>query len=376
MKVLITGSKGFVGNNLIKTLQYDKSVEVFEYSRANSLSDLSRYTKECDFVIHLAGVNRTDNRQDFYDVNSDLTKTLISSLEANNNFVPILLTSSIHSDADNDYGMSKKAGEELVIEYSKANNTPVYIYKLPNLFGKWSKPFYNSVVATWSYQIANSEEISISDESVQIQLLYIDDLIAEIISKLNYQSDHTEYYYEISPTYLISLKKLAETLKSFKANRKSLYIADMSNDLERKLYSTYLSYLPNDDFKYELVTHSDSRGSFTELLKSISFGQVSVNIAKGFEIKGNHWHHSKNEKFIVVKGQAKIKFRNVLDDQVIEYLVSDEKFEVVDIPTGYVHTIENLLAEDLITIMWVNEPYDENKSDTYVEKVEILWEKY
>lgn len=376
MKVLITGSKGFVGNNLIKTLQYDKSVEVFEYSRANSLSDLSRYTKECDFVIHLAGVNRTDNRQDFYDVNSDLTKTLISSLEANNNFVPILLTSSIHSDADNDYGMSKKAGEELVIEYSKANNTPVYIYKLPNLFGKWSKPFYNSVVATWSYQIANSEEISISDESVQIQLLYIDDLIAEIISKLNYQSDHTEYYYEISPTYLISLNKLAETLKSFKANRKSLYIADMSNDLERKLYSTYLSYLPNDDFKYELVTHSDSRGSFTELLKSISFGQVSVNIAKGFEIKGNHWHHSKNEKFIVVKGQAKIKFRNILDDQVIEYLVSDEKFEVVDIPTGYVHTIENLLAEDLITIMWVNEPYDENKSDTYIEKVEILWEKY
>ena len=370
MKLLITGSNGFVAKNLISSLKYQEDTELLLYNRSNTNDDLKRYCQEADFVIHLAGVNRSESSDDFYDTNKGLTELIIDYLEEANNLVPILLSSSIQAELDNVYGKSKKAGEDLIINYSKKNNVPVYIYQLENLFGKWSRPFYNSVVATWCHSIARDEEIVVNDENYEITLLYIDDLVKDIIEKINLEERTFETYYQVSPTYKTTLGIIRDTLYEFKENRKSLYIADMSDELTLKLYSTYLSYLPTDDFSYPLLTHSDSRGSFTELLKAKSFGQVSVNVSAPFEVKGEHWHHSKNEKFIVLKGKASIKFRNIYSDEVIEYIVSDKKFEVVDIPTGYTHNIANLLDEDLVTLMWVNEVFDPSDSDTHFDLVE------
>ncbi len=371
MKVLITGANGFVGKNLVSTLQYDDSIEIIKYTRQDSLETLKQYCETSDFIVHLAGVNRTTNVDDFYDTNESLTETIIRYLEESNNLIPILLSSSIQSDLDNDYGKSKKAGEDIVLEYSKRNKVPTYIYKLPNLFGKWGKPFYNSVIATWCHLIAHDEEIDINDRNIEIEFVYIDDFIKSIISNIKDEERNIQKYYNISPSYKKTLGEIADTLYEFKENRKNLHISKMDDEFTSKLYSTYLSYLPEDKFSYPLTMHSDSRGSFTELLKAKSFGQVSVNVAKAHETKGEHWHHSKNEKFIVIKGKASIKFRHIFSNEVIEYVVSDEKFEVVDIPTGYTHNITNLLDEDLVTIMWVNELFDPNDTDTYFEKVEV-----
>ena len=371
MKVLVTGSNGFVGKNLISTLSYLDDIEVLAYSRADSLETLESYTKNCDFVIHLAGVNRSENTDDFFDVNTDLTNTIVKLLEKHNNIVPILVSSSIQASLDNVYGQSKKAGEDIIIDYSKRNDVEVLIYRFSNIFGKWSKPNYNSVVATWCYNVANNKEIIINNEEHVLTLVYIDDIVEDIINKIvNKDYDKSKVFYEIDKVYDVSLIDLANIIKSFKDMRTSLFIPNMNNELVNKLYSTYLSYLDPKDFSYPLLTHSDSRGSFSEIIKSNYFGQVSLNVSSAYEVKGEHWHHSKNEKFLVVKGKASIKFRNIFSDEVIEYIVSDKKLEVVDIPTGYTHNIANLLDTDLITIMWVNEPYNPNKPDTFYKKVE------
>ncbi len=371
MKVLVTGSNGFVGKNLISTLSYLDDIEVLAYSRADSLETLVTYTKNCDFVIHLAGVNRSENTDDFFDVNKDLTNTIVKLLEKHNNIVPILVSSSIQASLDNVYGQSKKAGEDIIIDYSKRNDVEVLIYRFSNIFGKWSKPNYNSVVATWCYNVANNKEIIINNEEHVLTLVYIDDIVEDIINKIvNKDYDKSKVFYEIDKVYDVSLIDLANIIKSFKDMRTSLFIPNMNNELVNKLYSTYLSYLDPKDFSYPLLTHSDSRGSFSEIIKSNYFGQVSLNVSSAYEVKGEHWHHSKNEKFLVVKGKASIKFRNIFSDEVIEYIVSDKKLEVVDIPTGYTHNIANLLDTDLITIMWVNEPYNPNKPDTFYKKVE------
>lgn len=369
MKILITGANGFVGKNLVSALEYSDDIEILSYTRKDTEETLSKYTKDCDFVVHLAGVNRSENVKDFYDVNQDLTKRLIDSLITNNNMVPILISSSIQSALDNDYGISKKAGEELVLEYSREYDVPVYIYKLPNLFGKWSKPFYNSVIATWAHQISRDEEISISDPNYEITFVYIDDYIEEIKNRIFESNRMMKDEYFVEPTYTKSLKEVSDLMIEFKESRINRFISDMSDDFTRKLYSTYLSYLDEDNFKYDLITHSDDRGSFTEILKSYESGQVSINVNKAYETKGEHFHHTKTEKFIVVKGKASIKFRNIFDNHIIELVVSDKKLEVVDIPPGYTHNITNLLDEDLITVMWVNEPYDPKKSDTFIKEV-------
>lgn len=370
MKVLITGSNGFVGKNLLMTLESYKDLEILTYTRDNTYEELRDYCSVCDFVIHLAGVNRTTDSSDFYNVNADLTDTIIKNLEESNNIVPVMISSSIQAELDNDYGKSKKLGEDKVREYGIKNNVPVYIYRLPNLFGKWSKPFYNSVVATWCHQISRDEDITLSNREHLITFLYIDDYIKDIIKKLYEVERGFQTNYNVEPTYTKSLGEVSDLLFSFKESRTSRYISDMSDEFTKKLYSTYLSYLDKDNFKYDLITHSDDRGSFTELVKSDYAGQVSINVSKAYESKGEHYHHTKNEKFIVVKGKASIKFRNVLDDEVIEYIVSDEHLEVVDIPTGYTHNITNLTSEDLITVMWVNEPYDPNNPDTFSKLVE------
>lgn len=371
MKVLITGANGFVGKNLVSTLMYDEEIEIIKYTRQDSLETLYKYCSEVDFIVHLAGVNRTENSDDFYATNESLTETIVKYLKDSNNLIPILLSSSIQSDLDNDYGKSKKAGEQIVLDYSKEHGVPVYVYKLPNLFGKWGKPFYNSVVATWCHLISHDEEIQINDPSIELELVYIDDFISAIISNIKAEKRDIKDYYTVEVSYHKTLGEIADLLHEFKENRVNLNISNMNDEFTSKLYSTYLSYLPTDKFSYPLLMHSDSRGSFTELLKAKSFGQVSVNVAKAYETKGEHWHHSKNEKFIVIKGKASIKFRHIFSEEVIEYIVSDEQFEVVDIPTGYTHNITNLGEEDLVTIMWVNELFDPNDTDTHPEKVVI-----
>lgn len=371
MKVLVTGANGFVGKNLVSTLNSMNGCEVLEFDRSNTLTELKDLVKDCDFVVHLAGINRPEKPEDFYRGNAGLTETLCELLLQTGNHAPILVSSSIQAELDNDYGQSKKEGEDILLQYSKDSNAPVFIYRLPNLFGKWTRPFYNSVVATWSYQIAHGEEIEINNPDHRMTLVYIDDLIEEILKAMAGEGNHKfASYYDVPVEYYTTLGELSKILKSFKDSRNNRFIPNMNDSLTRKLYSTYLNYLPEDKFSYPLITHEDDRGSFSEFIKSDYSGQVSINISKAHVTKGEHWHHSKNEKFLVVKGQGVIKFRDIFSEEIIEYYVSDEKLEVVDIPTGYTHNIVNLGDEDLITIMWVNEPFDASNPDTFAMNVE------
>lgn len=370
MKVLITGSKGFVGKNLVSTLNTMPEHEIMEFDRQHTVADLEKFAKECDFVVHLAGINRPENPEDFYRGNAGLTETLCDLLLEVNNPVPILVSSSIQAELDNDYGKSKKEGEEILLRYAKDSGEKVFIYRLPNLFGKWTQPFYNSVVATWSHQIARGEEITVDNPEHKLNLVYIDDLISEILQALQGKGNEIfQSYYQVSIEYEITLGALSNVLKEFKKSRDNRYIPNMKDSLTKKLYSTYLNYLPIDEFSYPLITHKDDRGSFSEFIKSDYSGQVSVNVSKPHVTKGEHWHHSKNEKFLVVKGRGVIKFRDIFSKEVIEYFVSDEKLEVVDIPTGYTHNIVNLGDSDMVTIMWVNEPFDPNIPDTFPMRV-------
>lgn len=383
MKILITGAKGFVGQNLVETFKNikdgkDQSFnlsytidDIFEYDLNSTKEDLKKYTKECDFVVHLAGVNRPQNPSEFYEGNKGFTETLCSYLKENNNKSPILISSSIQANKDNDYGISKKQGEDLLLEFSKENGNPVYIYRFANLFGKWCRPNYNSVVATWCYNIAHNIPIQINNKDAVVPLVYIDDVVNEIINCMSGKPtfDTTNNYYTVLPIYEVTLEELSETLYSFKESRKNNFVP-LQNGFSKKLYSTYLSYLPKDEFSYPLKMNIDQRGSFTEFVKTNDFGQVSINISKPGITKGEHWHHTKNEKFLVVKGEGIIQFRDIRTNEVIEYKVSDKVLEVVDIPTGYTHNIINTSdTEDMITIMWANEVFSPNKPDTYFEKV-------
>lgn len=382
MKILLTGANGFVGKNLVSTLKNIKEgkdrtrnidiEDIYTYDIDNTIEDLKEYTKECDFVFHLAGVNRPKNIEEFYEGNTDFTELLCASLEAHDNKCPVLISSSIQAKKSNDYGKSKKEGEQILIRHAMNNDSKVYIYRLANLFGKWCRPNYNSVVATWCYNIAHDLDIRISNPNAKIELCYIDDVIDEFLNVLEgHPTISTGEYNKVHPTYEIALEELSKIIYSFRDSRESLFLPDLKeNSLEKKLYSTYLSYLPENKFSYPLQMNVDERGSFTEFLKTEDFGQVSINVSKPGITKGQHWHHSKNEKFLVVSGKGLIQFRNINDDKIIEYYVSGEKLEVVDIPTGYTHNIINLSeTEDLVTIMWANEIFDPDHPDTYFEKV-------
>ena len=379
MKILVTGSDGFVGRNLVETLKNikdnkdrtrDISVEdIFLFDIASSLDDLDRFTKDCDYVINLAGINRPKNPEEFYEGNKGFIETLCSYLKKHKNKCPIIASSSIQVGKNNDYAKSKKEGEDYLKEFSQSNGNPVYIYRFANLFGKWCRPNYNSVTATWCYNIANNLDIQVNDSSVVLPLCYIDDVVNEIIECMKGNPNFNGEYYEVSPIHEISLGELAHTIQSFKESRSNLSIPDQSDKLVKKLYATYLSYLPEDNFGYPLKMNIDERGSFTEFIRTKDHGQVSVNISKPHITKGNHWHHTKNEKFMVVSGIGVIRFRKIGDDKVIEYKVSGEKLEVIDIPTGYTHNIENIGDTDMVTVMWANEPFDPDKPDTYFEEV-------
>ncbi len=369
MKTLITGAKGFVGKNLIEELKNRNYMDIIEYDIDTNPQLLDEYTKDCDFVLHLAGVNRPENLDDYMQGNFGFTSTLLNSLKKNRNLSPVMISSSTQAALDNPYGKSKKAGEDLLFEYARSTGAKVLVYRFPNVFGKWCRPNYNSVVATFCHNIANDLPIQINDPNVEMNLIYIDDLVSELVRLLNGNENRSGDFCVVPVSYTVKLGEIAELVQSFKDSRINLSLPDMNNEFTKKLYSTYLSYLPKDKFSYPLHMHIDNRGSFTEFIRTLNQGQFSINITHPGIVKGQHWHNTKNEKFLVVSGKALIQFRKVGSDEVLNYHVSGEKLEVVDIPTGFTHNIKNEGTTDLVTIMWANEVFDTEHPDTYALEV-------
>lgn len=370
MKVLVTGANGFIGKNLSIWLKRN-DIDVLAIDIDN-LSKLEEYALQADFIVHLAGINRPMDVKEFYDGNLNSIVRLVEILKNNKKKTPILLSSSTQAECDNDYGKSKKMGEDFLFDYQNKTGNPVYIYRFQNVFGKWCRPNYNSVVATFCYNIANGLDISVNDPNIVKEFVYIDDIcktILDLIKSEDYKGSNK--ILTIKPSYLLSIGELANIIKSFKESRDNLIVPNMDNGIVSKLYATYLSYLPTNQFIYDLNMNVDDRGSFTEFIKTLNSGQVSVNVGKPGVVKGNHFHHTKNEKFLVVKGTCSIKFRKIGSEDVIEYIVSGDKLQVVDIPTGYTHSITNIGQDDSITIMWASESFDPNNPDTYFEEVVI-----
>ena len=389
-KILVTGSNGFVGKNTVVALKEAKKYEVLTIDRNNTEEELKKSVLEADFIVHLAGVNRPKDTKEFYEGNGGLTEKIVGFLREENKNTPILITSSTHAVLDNDYGKSKKQSEDALIKYSDECNAKVYIFRLPNLFGKWCRPNYNSAVATFCHNIAHDLDVWINDPAIELNLVYIDDLVASIIDviedenivKLSNLDEEVavtttgassiqidKYYYEVTTVYKRTLGNIVDSLKMFRNMRKSLLIPDLSDGFNKALYSTYLTYLEEDDFSYYLDKKEDNRGWLAELVKSEQFGQMFVSKTHPGITRGNHWHHTKTEKFIVIQGQAAIRFRKLDEDKVIEYIVDGEKPQVLDIPPGYTHSIENIGQDEVITLFWSNEMFNPEKPDTYFLEV-------
>ena len=375
MKILVTGSNGFVGKNLIAELKNRGYDDLYLYDIDTDPSLLDTYCTDCEFIFHLAGVNRPQDSKEFMEGNYGFTSLLLDALKRHNNTSPILTSSSIQAELDNPYGKSKKAGEDLMFSYSKETGSPVFVFRLPNVFGKWCRPNYNSAVATFCHNIARDLPITVNDPSVVMNLVYIDDVVDSFIKALNNDTVEEGGYCKVPTVHTTKLGTIVDLLNAFKESRKTLSVPNMGNSFERVLYSTYLSYLPEDKFSYPLKMNTDHRGSFTEIIRTEERGQFSVNISKPGITKGNHWHHTKNEKFVVVQGKALIQFRKIGKDQegnnfpVIGYHVTGEKIEVVDILPGFTHNITNEGEGDLVTFMWANEPFNPDKPDTIYEEV-------
>lgn len=370
MKVLITGANGFVGKNLVATLQNDPQMECLFFTRESSPIFLEQATKECEFVFHLAGVNRSSDSEDFAHGNIELTKDLLLLLEKHGNKAPVLFSSTIHVGRDDAYGRSKEVAEKLLFDYSARTGNSVFVYRLANLFGKWSRPNYNTVVATFCYNVARDIPIQINDSEANLSLCYIDDVLTEYMAALKGSPTQRGEYCFVETMYNITLGDLAKTLTSFRESRVNLYVPHVGDPLIDKLYATYLSFLPEGDFAYPLTMHKDQRGSFTEIFRTHANGQVSVNVSKPGVTKGDHWHHTKNEKFLVVSGEGIIRFRKIGDHKIIDYKVDARHHMVVDIPTGYTHYIINTGITDMVTLMWASECFDPEHPDTMPLKVE------
>ncbi len=398
MKILVTGAKGFVGKNLVANLYNIKDgknrtrdlkiEDIFEYDMNSQPEELETYCKECDFVFNFAGVNRPKDQSEFMEGNFGFASILLDTLKKYNNNCPVMLSSSIQATligryGTSDYGKSKLAGEELFFDYSKETGAKVLIYRFPNLFGKWCRPNYNSAVATFCNNIANDLEITVNDRSTELELLYIDDLVEEMLDALEGKEHHCEFdgvdtvlkedgrYCAAPITHHVTLGEIVDFLENFKEQRTSLVMPEIPyNSFAKKLYSTYLSYLPKEKVSFPLKMNSDDRGSFTELIKSENVGQVSVNISKPGITKGEHWHNTKWEFFIVVAGHGLIQERKIGSDEVLEFEVSGDKIEAIHMLPGYTHNIINLSdKENLVTVMWANEQFDSNHPDTFFEKV-------
>ncbi|MFC4683934.1 NAD-dependent epimerase/dehydratase family protein [Exiguobacterium sp. s149] len=371
MNILVTGAKGFVGQNLVAELEA-RGHDVFSVGRDTTEDTFRRCCQAAEFVYHLAGVNRSESEAVFAEGNAGVTRWLIETLASTKNEAPIMFASSIQATQDNPYGLSKLAAEHLLMEAHQTTGRTVYIFRFPNLFGKWGRPDYNSVVATFCYRMARNLPIEIHDPTRKVRLAYIDDAIHRLVCLIDtFREQANEVYYEHVPVHEpIALGRIAELLQTFKNSRATLGIPQLDDPFTKQLYSTYLSYLPVDQFAYDLKLNEDARGSFTEFIRTPDRGQVSINVAKPGITKGNHWHHTKNEKFLVVSGEALIRFRKVGEREVHTYHVTGDMMRVLDIPTGYTHNIENIGMTDLVTVMWVNEAYDSNKPDTYFMEVQ------
>lgn len=374
MKVLVTGSSGFIGKNLCSDLGLrEDDIELLTFSRDQSIEDLRDLVLDSDFIFHLAGVNRPKDEADFTKENVGLTEKIVTILRSANKKTPLLVTSSIQANLDNPYGNSKLAAEKIVFDWHKESAAPVYAYRLPGVFGKWCRPNYNSVVATFCYNIANDIPIEISDPSRIVTLAYIDDVVSDFVQLLegkNSATDHTKHR-SISRTFDISLDELGNRLQTIRNIRTDLIIPNLEDSLNKFLYATYISYLPPDKFSYSLAKNIDDRGWLAEFVKSNQFGQIFISKSRPGITRGDHWHKTKIEKFLVVEGLAEITFRNKINSQdVIHYKVSGDEMTVLDIPTGYVHAITNVGENDLITLFWANEILDKEKPDTFYEKVE------
>lgn len=400
MKILVTGAKGFVGRNLVSQLHNIQSgkarnypisgeeITVYEYDVDSTPEELDLYCRQADFVFNLAGVNRPKDQSEFMKGNFGFASELLDTLRKHGNACPVMLASSIQATligryGQSDYGKSKLAGEELFFEYAKETGAKVLVYRFPNLFGKWCRPNYNSAVATFCNNIANDLPIQVNDRSTMLELLYIDDLVEEMIAALSGQEHHCEFdgvetvlkedgrYCAVPVTHKVTLGEIVDLLHTFAAQPATLMISEIpDNSFAKKLYSTYLSYLPKEKIAFPLKMNVDDRGSFTELLRSEKCGQVSINISKPGITKGQHWHHSKWEFFMVVSGHGLIQERKIGTDEVIEFEVSGEKIEAVHMLPGYTHNIINLSdTENLVTVMWANELFDSNRPDTYFEPV-------
>ena len=371
--ILITGAGGFVGKNLVATLRTAGYTDLMLFEKDDTPETLADYCRRAAFVVHLAGINRPTDPSEFYTGNAGLTDTLLANLEATGNTAPVLVTSSTQAELDNDYGKSKRQAEEAIFAHRRRTGATVYVFRMPGVFGKWCRPNYNSVVATFCHNVAHGLPIQVRDSAFSLPLVYIDDVVACILAAFDgdvMMDRSATPICHMHPIHEITLGRLAELIQGFAAGRTSLAVPDLApGSFEKKLYSTYLSYLPSDQFSYPLEMHTDNRGSFTEFLRSPERGQVSINISHPGIVKGNHWHHTKNEKFLVVKGEGVIRFRNIFSKEVIEYHVSGDKLEVVDIPCGYTHNIENVGTEDMVTVMWANEAFDPDHPDTFFEPV-------
>lgn len=369
MKIMVTGSNGFLGRNLIVQLENMGYKNIFKCDMETSEVDFNRFCQEAEFVYHLAGINRPKNDSEFMEGNYDFTKKLLNNLFEYSNKSPIVLSSSIQAALDNHYGVSKRASEQLLFEYGANNRIPVYIYRFVNLYGKWSKPNYNSVVATFCYNISRKKDVRVDNPDTVMNLCYIDDVINELIKCINGQGTLDSEFYTVPEVDQISIGELKTLIESFRKTREDLSVPNLNNRLQKNLYSTYLSFLSVDNFSYPLTMNNDDRGSFTEFLKTPDRGQVSINISKPGITKGNHWHNTKNEKFLVVSGEAVVRFREINTREIIEYFVSSESLEVIDIPVGYTHNITNIGNTDLVTVMWVNEVFNHKSPDTYFLEV-------
>ena len=390
MKVLVTGAKGFVGRNLCLALGQMSGIEVLKYDLGDE-AKLDGFLAECDFVMHLAGVNRPKDPEEFKTGNTVFTEDILDRLATRSNPPPVLLSSSIQAALDNDYGKSKKAAEDAVLVYGEKTGAAVYVYRLANVFGKWCRPNYNSAVATWVYNIARDLPIMVRDPEATVTLVYIDDVVKSFVGcldvltqrsgeaekqrgdmvsaplPLSHSALKNNTILSVSPSYTKTLGEIVDLIKSFHDEPNTLMVPDQADGFTKKLYSTYLAALPEDKFSYPLTMHCDNRGSFTEALHSAERGQVSINVSKPGITKGQHWHHTKHEKFLVVSGKGEINFR-LADDPaapVISYKVSGDKLEVVRIPPGYTHNIVNEGDTDMVTVMWANEVFDPENPDTF-----------
>lgn len=369
MKILITGAGGFMGRNLVAALEHGGEHEILAFDVDTPPERLDADCAVCDFVFHLAGVNRPRDNEEYMTGNCGFTGTLLNALRRHENRCPVMLSSSTQAALDNPYGKSKRAGEELLLDYGRETGASVYVFRFPNVYGKWSRPNYNSAVATFCHNIARNLPIMVNDPATRLELVYIDEVVEALIHLLHGNVERDGDYCAVRTTQSATLGEIVSLLHAFHDSRKSLAVMDMADPLTRRLYATYLSFLPAEGFSYPLNMHCDERGSFTEFLRTPDRGQVSVNISRPGVAKGNHWHNTKNEKFLVVAGRGVIRFCALSGGETIEYHVNGDNLTVLDIPPGYAHSIENLGDTDLVTVMWASESFDPARPDTYYQEV-------